>query len=142
MTSLILRTSTPFLSPLLLVVSVLLLLRGHNEPGGGFVGGLIAAAAFALYAIAFDVQHAQRRLRLDPHVLTGIGLGLALGSALVAIVAGDTFMTSQRLMLELPLIGHLDLSTPQLFDTGVYFVVLGVMMLIILNLAEDEQEEE
>jgi multicomponent Na+:H+ antiporter subunit B len=141
MTSLILRTSTPFLAPLLLVVSILLLLRGHNEPGGGFVGGLIAAAAFALYAVAFDVQYARRRLRLDPHMITGIGLCLALGSALAAIVAGDTFMTSQRLMLEVPLIGHLDLNTPQVFDAGVYLVVLGVMMLIILNLAEDEQEK-
>ncbi len=65
MTSLILSTATRYMLPLLLLFSIFLLLRGHNEPGGGFVGGLVAAAAFALYAIAFDVATARRTLGVE-----------------------------------------------------------------------------
>ena len=60
--------------PLLLLFSVFLLLRGHNEPGGGFVGGLVAAAAFALYVIAFGVERARQALLVKPLTLLGAGL--------------------------------------------------------------------
>ena len=60
--------------PLLLLFAVFLLLRGHNEPGGGFVGGLVAAAAFALYVIAFGVERARRALLVQPMTLLGVGL--------------------------------------------------------------------
>lgn len=136
MTSLILRTSTRVLSTALLIISLFILFRGHNEPGGGFVGGLLAAAAFALWAIAFNVPQARRRLRLDPHILVGIGLILALSSSMVALLRGEPFLTGQWVSLAVPVIGHLDLSTPLVFDIGVYFVVLGVLMMMILNLAE------
>lgn len=137
MTSLILRTSTPFLAPLLFIVSLFLLFRGHNQPGGGFVGGLIAASSFALYVIAFNVQHARRRLGIDPHILTGLGLVIALSSGMVSLIQGEPFMTGQWVDIEVPWLGHLELSTPLVFDMGVYFVVLGVLMLIILSLAEE-----
>jgi multicomponent Na+:H+ antiporter subunit A len=75
--SLILQTATRMLMPLLLLFSVFLLIRGHNEPGGGFVGGLVAAAAFALYAMAFDTVSARRALRISQHALIGSGLRLA-----------------------------------------------------------------
>ena len=62
----IFRTAARLLMPLLLLFSVFLLLRGHNEPGGGFVGGLVAAAAFALYAIAFGTRRARQALVVSP----------------------------------------------------------------------------
>lgn len=136
MTSLILRTSTRVLSTALLIISLFILFRGHNEPGGGFVGGLLAAAAFALWAIAFNVPQARLRLRIDPHILVGIGLILALSSSMVALLRGEPFLTGQWVSLPVPVIGHLDLGTPLVFDIGVYFVVLGVLMMMILNLAE------
>jgi len=137
-TTLILRTATRYMQPILLMFSVFLLLKGHNEPGGGFTGGLVAASGFALYAIAFSVEEARRLLRADPHVLIGAGLLLAVGSALVSLARGEPLMTGQWGRLDVPGLGTLDVGTPILFDVGVYLVVLGVTLLIIYSLAEEE----
>lgn len=135
--SLILQTATRFLLPLLLLFSFFLLLRGHNSPGGGFVGGLVAAAAFALYALAFDVTAARQLLRIDPRQLIAIGLLVALGSGVVAWLARQPFMTGQWFSLTLPGVGPVHLGTPLFFDMGVYLVVVGVTLTIILALAEE-----
>ena len=66
MNTLIFRTMAPYLTSLMLLFSVFVLLRGHNEPGGGFIGGLIAASAFAIYGIAFGVPEVRRALRFPP----------------------------------------------------------------------------
>lgn len=133
--SLILSTATRYLLPLLLLFSVFLLIRGHNEPGGGFVGGLVAAAAFALYAIAFDVPRTRQLLRLDPHVLIGVGLLIAVLSGVFGLFSGLPFMTAIWVKQTLPILGKL--GTPVLFDIGVYLVVLGVVLKIIFALAEE-----
>lgn len=137
MNSLILRTATRYLIDLLLLFSIFLLLRGHNEPGGGFVGGLAASAAFVLYTIAFDTQRARKLLRIDPHNLMGAGLLLALGSGVVGLVMGQPFLKGE--WFELNLFGalHLELGTPLFFDIGVYLVVLGVTLTIIFALFEE-----
>ncbi len=135
--SLILRTATRFLLPLLLLFSLFLLLRGHNSPGGGFVGGLVAAAAFALYALAFDVAAARQLLRIDPRQLIAVGLLVALASGMVAWLAREPFMTGQWSYITVLGIGPVPLGTPLIFDLGVYLVVVGVMLTIILSLAEE-----
>ena len=89
-TSPMFRTATRLLMPLLLLFAVFLLLRGHNEPGGGFVGGLVVAAAFALYLVAFGVARARRALLVKPLTLIGIGLAMALVSGLPALAAWST----------------------------------------------------
>ena len=137
MKSLILQTATRALEPLLLLFSVFVLLRGHNHPGGGFAGGLVAAAAFALYAITFDAPSARQALRADPHHLIGAGLLLAASSGLLSLFRGLPFLTGQWADLTLPFVGTVAVSTPLVFDIGVYLVVLGVTMLIILSLAEE-----
>jgi multicomponent Na+:H+ antiporter subunit B len=137
MTSLILSSATRFLLPLLLLFSIFVLLRGHNEPGGGFVGGLIAAAAFALHAIATDLRTTRRTLRLDPRTLIAIGLIAALGSGIIALFYGLPFMTGLWMALHNPWLEELKVGTPLLFDAGVYLVVLGVTLTIILSLAEE-----
>jgi multicomponent Na+:H+ antiporter subunit B len=137
MNSLILYTAARALKPLLLVVSVLILLRGHNEPGGGFVGGLVAAAAFALEAVSSTVSMARRDLRVDPHVLLGAGLLVAAGSGFPALLEGQPFMTARWWHLPLPLVGELKLSTVLMFDVGVYLVVTGTVLLIVFTLAEE-----
>lgn len=134
MTSLIFSTATRYILPLLLLFSVFLLLRGHNEPGGGFVGGLVAAAAFALYVIAFDVATARRMLGIDPRTLIGLGLLVALGSGVIGLFAGQPFMTGLWSDYSVPLLGKL--GTPLFFDIGVYLVVIGVSLTIIFALAE------
>ena len=130
--SLILRTATRILVPLMLLFSVFLLLRGHDAPGGGFVGGLVVAAAYSLHAIAYGPRETRRLLRADPRSLIGAGLLLALASALVGPFAGRPFFTGLW-----GSVGGLALSTPFVFDVGVYVVVSGVTLTIVLGLAEE-----
>lgn len=138
MDSLILRTATRYLLPLLLLFSVFALLRGHNEPGGGFVGGLVAATAFALYAISSGVASARNLLQISPRSLIGLGLLLSASSGLVGLVSGDAFMTAQWDTNEIPVVGKL--GTPFLFDIGVYLVVIGITLTIFFALVEAEEE--
>lgn len=138
MNQLILATATRYLMPLLLLLSVFILLRGHNSPGGGFIGGLVASAAFALFAIASGVSAARRTLGVSPRQLIGGGLALAFASALVPMLLGEAFMTGIWADFELPVIGKL--STPLFFDIGVFLVVIGVMLTIILSLASEVQQ--
>ena len=134
MRSLILATATRYILPLLLLFSVFLLVRGHNDPGGGFVGGLVAASAFALYAVAFDVESARRALGVDPRTVIGLGLLTATASGLVGLVGGRPLLTGAWSERALPLVGHF--GTPVLFDVGVYLVVIGATLTIIFALAE------
>ena len=139
MTSLILSAGTRLIFPLMLLFSIFLLLRGHNEPGGGFVGGLVAAAAFALYAIATDVQRAREAVRFETLQIIASGLLLAFISGLLPLFGGRPFMTALWSDLTLPVIGKV--NTVLGFDTGVYLVVVGVTLTIIFAMAEAEAEE-
>jgi multicomponent Na+:H+ antiporter subunit B len=133
--SLILRTAARALLPLLLVFSVFLLLRGHNEPGGGFVGGLVVACAFALHALGCGVAAAREALRVEPRRLIGVGLLVALASGLPGLLQGRPFMAALWTSGELEALGKL--GTPLLFDAGVYLVVAGVALTILLGLMEE-----
>jgi len=133
--SLILATTIRLLLPLLLLFSVFLLLRGHDEPGGGFVGGLVAAAAFALHTLAHGAAAGRRMLRVEPRLLIAIGLSTALGSGMFPLLFGQPFLTSFWSDLPAPVIGHA--GSPLLFDTGVYLVVAGMALMIIFNLMEE-----
>ena len=127
----IFQTAARLLMPLLLVFSVFLLLRGHNQPGGGFVGGLIASAAFALYAISFGVRRARKALLVTPLTLLGAGLLIALGSGVPAVLRGQPYLTALWAFRPLPV------GTPALFDAGVFLVVAGVVLMMIFSLAEE-----
>jgi multicomponent Na+:H+ antiporter subunit B len=137
MTSLILSTAARYLLPLLLLFSFFILIRGHNEPGGGFIGGLVAAAAFALNAIAFDARSTRRTLRIDPRMLIPAGLSIALVSGIIPLFSGDSFMTGKWFSIFVPGLEQLDIGTPLLFDCGVYLLVLGVALTMILTLTEE-----
>ncbi len=93
MISIILRTATKFLITLLLLFSVFLLLRGHNEPGGGFIGGLVAASAYVLHAMAYNVASTLSALRVAPRTLIGVGLVTAAISGLLPLLFGRPFLT-------------------------------------------------
>jgi multicomponent Na+:H+ antiporter subunit B len=131
MSSLILRTAARVLMPLLLLYGVFLLLRGHNAPGGGFAGGLVVAAAYSLSSFAFGPSAARRALIVDPSRLIGVGLLLALGSGLIPVLRGELFLTAQWFA---PSMG---LGTPLLFDLGVFFVVIGVVLTMTFMLGEE-----
>ncbi len=135
MTSSILQSATRVLMPLLLLFAVFLLLRGHNQPGGGFVGGLVVASSFVLYSIAFGVDAARRALLVTPSTLLGVGLAVALTSGLPAVAFGQPFMTAQWAELA---VGStiVAVGTPLVFDAGVFLAVIGVVLAIVFTLAE------
>jgi multicomponent Na+:H+ antiporter subunit B len=135
MHSLILATAIRLLLPLMLLFSLFLLLRGHNEPGGGFVGGLVVAAAFALYTLAHGEKEGRRMLRVAPLQLVATGLLIALTSGLLPLLAGQPFLTALWSSFPAPVIGHA--GTPLLFDLGVYLLVAGMSLLIIFTLMEE-----
>jgi multisubunit Na+/H+ antiporter MnhB subunit len=135
MGSYILRAATRVLVGLILVFSVYLLFRGHNSPGGGFSGALVAGTGFSLFAIAEGPQPVRQALRADPLVLVAWGLLLAIASGLGAVLAGLPFLTGMWWPAD-PLEGVILLSTPLIFDVGVYLVVLGAILTLILHLEE------
>lgn len=137
MSSIILRTATRLIFPLLLLFSVYILLRGHNEPGGGFIAGLVSGGAFVLYAIAYDVGAARRALRIEPLTLIGVGLLLALGAGFLPLFSGEPFLTGKWISLDWLDAEPIKIGTPVIFDIGVYLVVIGVTLTIILSLAEE-----
>jgi len=140
-TSTILQTATRLLMPLLLLFAVFLLLRGHNQPGGGFVGGLVVASSFVLYSIAFGVDAARRALLVTPSTLLGVGLLVALTSGLPGVVSGQPLMTAQWAEL---VFGSnvVAIGTPLVFDVGVFLAVIGVVLTIVFTLAEATLSED
>lgn len=138
MNTLVFRTIAPFLAVLMLVFSVFVLLRGHNEPGGGFIGGLIAASAFAILGLALGVNAVRRALVADPLTIAGIGLALSALTGFLPLLTATPFLTG--IWITVPLgIGDVDLSTVMLFDLGVYLVVTGTITAIALALEEREE---
>ena len=138
MRGLILPTATTYLMPVLLLLSIFLLLRGHNEPGGGFAGGLVAAAAFVLLSVASGVSVARRALQVDPRSLIGVGLVLMIVSGFVGpLFYGEPYLTSH--WWKFP-VGDYEvaLGTPLLFDIGVYLGVAGTILLIVFSLEEED----
>jgi multicomponent Na+:H+ antiporter subunit B len=137
MSSLILRTIAPVLTILTIAFSIFVLLRGHNEPGGGFIGGLIAASGFALYSMAFGVGATRRSLVVHPISYAGFGLVLAIISGLLSYGFEMPFLTGLWYIPEFD--DHFKLiATPVLFDLGVYLVVVGVVTTLVLELETED----
>lgn len=134
MKQLIFKTATNFLLPLLLLFSIFILLRGHYLPGGGFLGGIIAAIAFVLHAFAFGLRNTRKLLRVSPMKLMPIGLALAVFSAILPFFQALPIMTGLWLNDPLPVIGLV--GSALMFDFGVYIVVLGVALTIIFTISE------
>lgn len=134
MNSLILRTLAPLITVLMAAFSIFITLRGHNAPGGGFIGGLLAASAVALHALAFGVEPTRRMLRLHPLSIAAAGLALSAVSGLVSALYGVPYMTGLWFDVGIPV------STVMSFDIGVYLVVLGTFSSILLALEERDDE--
>jgi multicomponent Na+:H+ antiporter subunit B len=133
MNTLIFRTVAPLLAGTMLLFSMIILLRGHNDAGGGFIGGLIAASGAAVLGMAQGVGAVRRILRLNPIVIAGLGVVLATASGLLSALVGAPFLTGQWLPLHV-------FGTPGLFDVGVYLVVFGTVTAVVLAL-EDSGED-
>lgn len=133
--SVILRTVARLMLPLLLLLSAFMLLRGHNLPGGGFIGGLLASCGVILQMVAFGPTFARRVLPISYLVLAAVGVTFAAFWGLPALVLGQPFMAA--LWIEQPIPGIGKVGTPVLFDLGVYLTVVGVTTQIALLLAEE-----
>jgi multicomponent Na+:H+ antiporter subunit B len=134
MNTLIFRTIAPVIAIVMALFSIIIVLRGHNDPGGGFIGGLIAASAAAIYGMAHGVGAVRRVLRFNPLGYAGFGVVVAIVAGLLSLFTGAPFLTG----LWLP--GYL-FGVPGVFDIGVYFVVFGTMTAIALAL-EDTGEDQ
>ena len=131
---LIFKTAARLLLPLLLLFSLFLLVRGHYLPGGGFVGGIIAAIAFIVHAFAFGLTNTRKLLRVHPIALMPVGLALAVFSAILPAFQGLPVMTGLWLNDPFPVV--VLIGSALLFDLGVYLVVLGVALTIIFTISE------
>lgn len=137
MNTVIFRAIAPYLTTLMMLFSVFVLLRGHNEPGGGFIGGLIAASALAIYGISNGVPAVRRAIWAHPIHLAGTGLFISGLSGLPSLFANVPFLTG--LWVFPTILGvELKISTILFFDIGVYMVVLGTIGGIALTLEERE----
>ena len=120
--------------PLLLIGSVLIFWRGHQLPGGGFIGGLVAGSTLAAHAFCFGSEATRKFVRFHPLWFVIVGLFFALVSGIISAFAGVDPFTG--LWIKTPLLG--DLGTPLLFDLGVYSLVIGfVLVFITETLRED-----
>ncbi|WP_323846530.1 MnhB domain-containing protein [Microbulbifer magnicolonia] len=138
MNSPILQGATRILAALILLFSVYMLLRGHNEPGGGFIAGLIASAALILFALAWGVAEARASLRVAPAKLAAAGGLLAGGSGAVALLSGLAPFTGLWLFIGGGDDGKgLPVSTVLAFDIGVYLAVFGSVLMLFFALEDD-----
>lgn len=134
MKTIIFRTASIYLLPLLLLFSIFILLRGHYLPGGGFVGGLMASIAFVIHSFANGIEKTKKIMNFHPGFLMPVGLLLALVSGALPLFFGDTFMTGLWMENAVPVIGKV--GSALFFDTGVYLVVIGVTLTIIFTISE------
>ncbi|XKF16337.1 monovalent cation/H+ antiporter subunit A [Halomonas sp. BLK-85] len=131
---LIFEVIAQFILPLALLVSAYIFLRGHNEPGGGFIAGLITAVALLLQYMARGYEWTNERLPVSYPIVAVIGLLTALATGLGSWVFGYPFLTSAFDYFDIPLIGKTELATALLFDIGVYLTVVGATLMILVNL--------
>jgi len=148
------RTVTRLVVPMILVTAIALLLQGHNLPGGGFIAGVLTVVAFALVYIIFGLDYLQTELfeRVSPSVpydpetgivkefgsLFALGLAVAAGSGIVAMAFGRPFLTQGILFVEpLPVYKYLEVASALVFDLGVYAVVVGALLTITAVVGEE-----
>lgn len=137
---LVLAAFARILLPIALLVAAFLFLRGHNQPGGGFVAGLVTAVALILQYLANGAAWSQARPPTDPQPAIGLGLLVAGLTGLGSLALGYPYLTSAHGHLHVPLIGDLELASAMLFDLGVYLTVVGSTLLILIRLGLVHQQ--
>jgi multicomponent Na+:H+ antiporter subunit A len=135
--SLILQTAARALVHTIVVFSLFLLFAGHNNPGGGFIGGLVAAAALVLRYVVGGAEDARKVMPLTAEQILGAGGVLAVGAGLAGPVAGAGFLEQVSLDLALPVFGEVHVTSVLVFDIGVYLIVVGVVFAILQSLGAE-----
>ena len=137
--NMMIQTITRIVTLIILAFSIYLFLAGHNNPGGGFIGGLMTASAILLLYLTFDMKKIKKEIPIYFTSLIGIGLLTAVGTGIATMLFDYPFLTHFFDYFHFPIIGEIELTTALFFDLGVYLVVVGIALTIILTIAEDDQ---
>ena len=132
-----LEVSTRVVFVIVMVGSIYLLFAGHNQPGGGFVGGIVAGAAVALLYINGGITDVRRLSRGQPWLVLGSGLLIATVTAVIPLFFGGSLLEGAAYVLEPPLLGEIKLTSAQAFDIGVYLVVVGLVLMMFESFGDD-----
>jgi multicomponent K+:H+ antiporter subunit A len=138
----VLRVVSKPLLPIALLVAVFLFLRGHNEPGGGFIAALVAGVALILQHVANGARETQAQIRHDPRTYIGGGILVATLTGLGSWVVGYPFLTSTYAYVTLPVVGKFEVASAMLFDLGIFLGVVGTVVLILTGLGGLALREE
>lgn len=139
--SIFLEESASVIFHAVLIGSLYFLFVGHNQPGGGFVGGLVAGAAISLRYLTGGLDDVRRLSRLRPWTILGAGVVVSTSTALAPLFVGKPILTSLSTSFDPPLLGHIYASTTLIFDSGVYMVVVGLVFMVFEAFGEDEVAE-
>jgi multicomponent Na+:H+ antiporter subunit B len=134
MNSSLLQIAQRYVRFLLLLFAVIALVRGHNYPGGGFIAGLLAGLSMVMKGYAYDIELVAKQMKLPSHAFIALGLLLIVISAIPSLLQGASFMKGYWVQLVVPVVGELKLGSPLLFDTGVFFGVIGVTRMFFFSL--------
>lgn len=135
---LMLHMVTRIVAFIILSFSIFLFFAGHNNPGGGFIGGLMTASALLLLYVSFDIKKIKKVIPFDYATVIGIGLLIAILTGLNSMIFGYPFLTQFFEYYDIPWVGEVELTTALPFDLGIYLVVVAVALLSILTIAEDD----
>lgn len=133
----ILQTITKLVAFIILTFGVELFLAGHNNPGGGFIGGLVLSSALVLLFLVYDIETVQKGIPVDFKKVAAVGVLFAVGTGLGAVLFGAEFLTQTFKIFDLPIFGDTELPTVLLFEVGVALTVVGTVVTIILSISED-----
>lgn len=133
------QTTMRFITIIVFAFSFYLFFAGHNSPGGGFIGGLMTASAILVLYLAFDKKKINKAIPINFTTMIGVGLLLAVGTGIVSMFFDYPFLTQFFDYFYFPIFGEVELTTALPFDLGVYLVVVGAAMTIILAIAEDDK---
>jgi multicomponent Na+:H+ antiporter subunit A len=140
--SLVLDVDVTAIFHTVLLFSVFLLFAGHNAPGGGFIGGLVAGAAFMLRYISGGAVEVEQAGRVSPEVLLGTGISLSTATGIAALLFGRDFLEAGYRAVDVPVLGNVSFTSVLVFDIGVYLVVIGLVTGILRSLGQEETEGE
>ncbi len=133
----ILRAVVRIVVFIILTLAVYLFLAGHHNPGGGFVGGLVLAAALVLLLVSYDIETVRNAVPFDFKKVAALGAFIAVGTAFGSFIFGEPFLSQTFAYFHLPFFGQTALSTVTIFESGVALAVVGVVVTIILSIVED-----
>ncbi len=138
MNSVILQIASKYVRWLLVIFSVIILLRGHNAPGGGFIGGLLAGLSLAYKGFAFTPELLKTEMKVKPESFMGLGLLLVFISIWPGLFLKSTLMEGVWFTIPFPFTEGYKFGTPFLFDIGVFFTVIGVTVLFLFSLSNNK----